>query len=170
MAAFVTTEKERHTAYLRENPGLVPELARVLANTHILKLRTHAFRRTLPDYCRALFSPFFEICEQDLKAGVASIVQQFERLGLQAPASRRKFLEAYGEITGIADLDAGVHAVCVDAMVAQLQEDHRRATLRIQQCLRECHRISDVELENQLVARLKAHIEALNKIETLLAE
>lgn len=156
--------------YTRENPGLVPELARVLANTHILKLRTHAFRRTLPEYCRVPIGRIFEADEKKLKAGVAAIAKQFERLGLQAPASRRKFLEAYGEITGLADLDAGVRAVCVDAMIAQLQEDYRRASLRIQQCLRECHRISDVELEGVLLERLKQHVEALRGIEKILPE
>ena len=132
----------------REN--IAKSLARVLAETYVLYLKTHNFHWNVTGPNFAILHKLFEEQYQELANAVDEIAERIRALGFPAPGSYSQFLE----LSSICD-ESGVPSA--NEMIQQLLEGHEAIVATAREVFKVASEGGDSVTEDLLNQRMQVH-------------
>jgi starvation-inducible DNA-binding protein len=130
-------------------------LARLLADTYVLYVKTHGYHWNVTGPRFAELHAMFETQYLELFAAVDEIAERMRALGVMAPGAQRQFLE----LTTLAEQGDGVPDAT--EMVRQLADDHAAVIATAQSVLKTAEAADDATTVDLAVRRLAVHQKTL---------
>lgn len=145
-----------------DRQAIVAGLARLLADSYTLYLKTHNFHWNVKGPMFATLHAMFEVQYTELALAVDLIAERIRALGAPAPGSYR----AFGELTSVAEAE-GV-PVATD-MVAALVRDHELVAKTARSLYPRVSQARDEVSADLLTQRLQVHEKTAWMLRSLLA-
>lgn len=130
-------------------------LARLLADTYVLYVKTHGYHWNVTGPRFAELHALFETQYLELFAAVDEIAERMRALGVMAPGAQRQFLG----LTALAEQGDGVPDAT--EMLRQLADDHATVIETAQSVLKTAEAADDATTVDLAVRRLAAHQKTL---------
>ncbi len=146
----------------RRNAESAAALARLLADTYTLYLKTQGFHWNVVGPRFYELHKLFEEQYGELAAANDEIAERIRALGQKAPAS-------YGEFKSLAAIAEESGAPAAEEMLRQLLADNRRAAATAQAVVEAAEAEGDVGSADLATQRIRSHDKAAWMLEALLA-
>lgn len=129
---------------------LVPLIAKVLASTYLVYIKTQNFHWNVIDGRFHSLHEFFKEQYKELAEAIDEIAERIRMLGRKSPGSMREFLD-------LSDLDESTEELSADEMLAELLDDHLVIIQQLRQYIQQCQERGDEGTADLFIARLRAH-------------
>lgn len=133
-----------------ERALVAAQLARVLADSYVLYVKTHAFHWNVTGPQFASLHALFATQYEDLAAAIDDLAERIRSLGGLAPGS-------FAELTPLATVRERKGAPAATAMVAELLADHETVARTCRAAIVTAQEASDEATVDLLVGRLAVH-------------
>lgn len=138
-------------------------LARLLADTYTLYLKTHNFHWNVTGPRFAQLHDLFETQYRELQGAVDEVAERIRALGFRAPGS-------YSEFAELSRVPEALETASADDMVRQLAEGHEQVARAVRDLIAPAQAAGDEGSVDLLVGRLRAHEKTAWMLRALLAE
>ncbi len=130
--------------------GVAAALAKVLADTYTLYLKTHGFHWNVTGPLFSTLHAMFEEQYREMWAATDEIAERIRALDVFAPSSYARFLELarVKEEPGVPD---------AKSMLAQLVEGHEQVSATIREAIAAAQEAEDPVSEDMMIGRLTYH-------------
>ncbi|MCB0353273.1 MAG: DNA starvation/stationary phase protection protein [Bdellovibrionales bacterium] len=130
--------------------GLYKSLAKVLANSYTLYLKTQNFHWNVRGPQFHSLHSLFEIQYTDLAAAIDEIAERIRSIGFPAPGSFKEFLE----LSAIRESDGKLSAT---EMVKEIFQDQQIITESLQKALKKGQDLHDEATVDLMIQRIQVH-------------
>ena len=132
---------------------MIQRLKKVLANTHLLYVKTLNYHWNVEDGRFAMLHALFQGQYESLAGYVDEFAERIRMLGEKAPGTLKEFLE----LGTVSEGDSGKTA---DQMLADLAKSHEAAVLELREGIKEAESKGDPGTADLMIEALRDHEKA----------
>lgn len=133
-----------------ERQTLAEELAKILADTYTLYLKTQYFHWNVTGPLFDVHHKMFEKQYEDLAQAVDDIAERIRALGEYAPGS-------YAQFSKLATIKEATEVPKADDMLKQLLSDHETMCRHLHELIKKSESANDDATADMLIERLQTH-------------